>query len=117
MLTECYTILLYPLCVVVGDDYNFLDTLVTFPPAAGPTEMASLQVEIVDDMAVEGDHGFTVGIDAVEPSMVTVGTPNFVPVTIVDDDGNGMSYFSVMIIFLQYSVHSCIMQLIKPLLR
>ena len=72
--------------VVEGFDYVFLSRSVMFSPTSSTSVMQTAQVQIVDDMALEGDHSFTVTIADVEPAMVSTGTAS-VPVTILDNDG------------------------------
>lgn len=74
--------------LVEGADYVFLSRSVIFSPTLLASVTESAQVQIVDDMAVEGDHDFTVTIDDVNPAMIAIGSPADVTVTILDNDGN-----------------------------
>lgn len=73
--------------LVEGDDYVFMSNSVVFSPTSSASSMESAQVQIVDDLAVEGDHDFTVTIAAVGPVMIPTGSPASVTVTILDNDG------------------------------
>ena len=70
-----------------GDDYVLLDTSVVFSPTSSMSATQQAQVQIVNDMAVEGDHDFTIAIAAVGPVAIPGGTPTNVTVTITDNDG------------------------------
>ena len=48
--------------------------------------MGTLMVDILDDMAIEGDHSFAVTLVSVEPP-ITIGMPSAVNVSIIDNDG------------------------------
>ena len=70
---------------VEGADYVFSNgNTVTIQPDA---TMGSLMVDIIDDMAIEGPHSFTVTITSVD-SAVMIGTPSSTEVSILDNDGN-----------------------------
>ena len=75
-------------------DYSAADPLtVTF--SAGTTssgDTACVNVGIIDDDALEGDHSFTVEISSLELpggmySGLTIGMPSSAPVNILDDEG------------------------------
>ena len=51
------------------------------------TVVDGIMVQINNDTAVEGDQAFTVSIDSVNNSLVNVGSPSFIMVTISDADG------------------------------
>ena len=79
-------------------DYASGPYTVTFP--AGKTT-ATLNVQITDDMILEGDEKYMLTINGTSlPTGVTRGTPGEATVTIVDDDRK----------------HKIIMQYIAPLL-
>ena len=82
---------------VEGDDYVFSNgNTVTIQPDA---TMGSLMVDIIDDMAIEGPHSFTVTIMSVAmDSAVMIGTPSSTEVSIMDNDGN-------TVILLHYCSH------------
>ena len=69
----------------------------TFPPTASPTPIASLNVMIIDDMALESDHSFTVSITDTSLAAVTAGTPSSATVSIIDNDGQYSSCFIVSV--------------------
>ena len=56
------------------------------------TVVDGIMVQINNDTAVEGDQAFTVSIDSVSNSLVNVGSPSFIMVTISDADGNSHNY-------------------------
>lgn len=64
-----------------------LSSSVTFPPTSDMTVVDGIMVQINNDTAVEGDQAFTVSIDSVSNSLVNVGSPSFIMVTISDADG------------------------------
>ena len=70
---------------VEGADYVFSNgNTVTIQPDA---TMGSLMVDIIDDMAIEGPHSFTVTIMSGD-SAVMIGMPSSTEVSIMDNDGN-----------------------------
>ena len=69
----------------------------TFPPASGTPSEESLNVTIIDDMAVESDHSFTVSITGTSLTAVTAGSPSSATVSIIDNDGQYSSYSIVSV--------------------
>ena len=65
-------------------DFSTTDPVATF--AVGALAPGCIQVDISQDMSVEGDHTFSVSLNPgpITPSL-TVGTPNTTVVTITDD--------------------------------
>ena len=75
-------------------DYVFDTLTVTISPTSSSPVCVSFNA--TQDMAVEGEHGFTVSIDGGMPSdVVQIGTPSSQDVTITDDDG--MRYSSACV--------------------
>ena len=72
-----------------GVDFETPIPSVTFPCLPiSVTQTSSVNVMTIDDMALEGDHSFSVEIASVDTNQVSVGTPNSVSVMIIDNDGN-----------------------------
>ena len=79
-------LLLYPHYGIIGGvDYVSGPYPVTF--TAGVTKV-SLDVDIINDIVLEGDEVFQLSIDSITPPnhRVTVNNPSVVNVTIVDND-------------------------------
>ena len=74
-------------------DFSTTDPVATF--AVGALAPGCIQVDIAQDMSVEGDHTFSVSLNPgpITP-FLTVGTPNNTVVTITDD-ANDSKYFIV----------------------
>ena len=75
--------------LVEGEDFSAMDPLVaTFP--AGMTSsgnLACVDITILDDMALEGQHGFVVQITDVCPDEANIISPSIAAVIIGDNDG------------------------------
>ena len=75
--------------LVEGEDFSAMDPLVaTFP--AGMTSSGNLtcvDITILDDMALEGQHGFVVQITDVCPDEANIISPSIAAVIIGDNDG------------------------------
>ncbi len=92
MMSECIISNCLPLVLeVTSSDYLFLNSTLTFP--AGSTNGSTVQFPftIVDDMALEGLHSFSIGIISVETpsgreSLLTIGSPSTSEVIIEDDE-------------------------------
>ena len=60
----------------------------TFPPSGiGIPTVQSLNVTIIDDMAVESDHSFILNITGTSLAAVTAGSPSSITLSIIDNDG------------------------------
>lgn len=49
-------------------------------------------MDIIDDMAIEGPHSFTVSIFS-DDSAIVIGSPSSAVVSIIDNDGNTLVLF------------------------
>ena len=69
---------------MLNTDFSTSDPVATF--AVGALAPGCIQVDISQDMSVEGDHTFSVSLNTsfVTPTL-TVGTPDTTMVTITDD--------------------------------
>ena len=78
---------------MLNTDFSTTDPVATF--GIGALAPGCIQVDISQDMSVEGDHTFSVSLNPgpITPSL-TVGTPNTTVVTITDDasDSKYISY-------------------------
>ncbi len=74
-----------------GFDYNFLSTTVSFPAGSADGSSSCVNIQVLDDDNFEGDHFFTVAINASSampgPQYVVIGTPDELIVNIMDNDG------------------------------
>ena len=68
----------------MGTDFSTTNPVATF--AVGALAPGCIEVDILQDMSVEGDHTFSVSLNPgpITPSL-TVGTPDTTVVTITDD--------------------------------
>ena len=68
----------------LNSDFSITDPVATF--AVGALAPGCIQVDISQDMSVEGDHTFSASLNPrlITPSL-TVGTPDTTVVTITDD--------------------------------
>ena len=77
-------------CTVGGDDYQPHSTELEFPTGQQQWQeddiVQCVNIDIVDDSSVEGEHAFTVDITSVSPSSV-VQCPITTTVHIQDNDG------------------------------
>ena len=58
----------------------------TFPTSSVEGSTSCVDIVILQDMALEGDHSFSVEVISATPSVVMVGTPSEETVTILDDE-------------------------------
>ena len=58
----------------------------TFPISSVEGSTSCVDIVILQDMALEGDHSFSVEVISATPSVVMVGTPSEETVTILDDE-------------------------------
>ena len=81
---------------MLGTDFDTADPVATFP--VGALAPGCIEVNILQDMSVEGDHTFSVSLNPgpITPSL-TVGTPNMTVVTITDDV-NDSKYISLYVL-------------------
>ena len=81
---------------MLGTDFSTTNAVATFP--VGALAPGCIEVNILQDMSVEGDHTFSVSLNPgpITPSL-TVGTPNMTVVTITDDV-NDSKYISLYVL-------------------
>ena len=96
--TLCSAIIMYLVqCtpLVIGTDFSTTDPVATF--AVGALVPGCIQVDISQDMSVEGDHTFSVSLNPgpITPSL-TVGTPDTTVVTITDDANDSTYIYSIL---------------------
>ena len=58
----------------------------TFPISSMEGSTSCVDINILQDMVLEGDHSFSVEVTSATPSVVMVGTPRKGTVTILDDE-------------------------------
>ena len=58
----------------------------TFSTSSVEGSTSCVNIGILQDMALEGNHSFSVEVISVTPSVVLVGTPREGTVTILDDE-------------------------------
>ena len=75
--------------LVEGEDFSGMDSLIaTFP--AGVTsngDVTCVDITILDDMVLEGQHGFVVQISDISPDETNIIAPSIADVIIGDNDG------------------------------
>ena len=70
-------------------DFSALSGLeVTFTSGSPNGAQQSVDIVIIDDAALEGDHEFTVELISINPSSVMIGMPSSTVVTITDNEGD-----------------------------
>ena len=70
-------------------DFSALGGLeVTFTSGSADGAQQSVDIVIIDDAALEGDHDFTVELISTDPSSVMIGMPSSTTVTITDNEGD-----------------------------
>ena len=77
------------LSTVDGEDFSVTDPTqlnVFFPSGSTNGNTDCINISIIDDDALEGDHSFTVSLNP-PAAPVTLTTPSSSPVTITDNDG------------------------------
>ena len=72
--------------LVAGSDYVAGPLLATFPTSTVEGSTSCVDIGILQDLALEGDHSFGVEVISATPSVVVVGTPSEETVTILDDE-------------------------------
>ena len=75
----------------------------TFPTSSVEGSTSCVDIVILQDMGLEGDHSFDVEVISVTPPLVMVGTPSAETVTILDDE----SMCSVYRLKTQYNKLQC----------
>ena len=58
----------------------------TFPTSSMEGDTSCVDIGILQDLVLEGDHDFGVEVTSTTPSVVTVGMPSEETVTILDDE-------------------------------
>ena len=58
----------------------------TFPTSSVEGSTSCVDIGIMQDLALEGDHSFGVEVISASPPLVMVGTPREETVTILDDE-------------------------------
>ena len=57
-----------------------------FPTSSVEGSTSCVDIVILQDLVLEGDHSFSVEVISATPSVVMVGTPREETVTIIDDE-------------------------------
>ena len=78
--------ILYFYVSVAGSDYVAGPLQATFPTTSVEGSTSCVDIRILQDLALEGDHSFGVEVISATPSVVLVGTPSEETVTILDDE-------------------------------
>ena len=71
---------------VAGTDYIAGPLQATFPTSSVEGSTSCVDIRILQDLVLEGDHSFSVEVTSATPSLVMVGTPSEETVTILDDE-------------------------------
>ena len=72
--------------LVAGSDYVAGPLQATFPITSIEGESSCVDIGILQDTVLEGDHSFGVEVTSATPSVVMVGTPSEETITILDDE-------------------------------
>ena len=81
-----YTSTIYKILSVAGSDYVAGPLQATFLRSSMEGATSCVNISILQDMVLEGDHSFGVEVTSATPSVVVVGTPSEETVTILDDE-------------------------------
>ena len=71
---------------VAGSDYVAGPLQATFSTSSVEGSTSCVDIDILQDLALEGNHSFGVEVISATPSVVVVGTPSEETVTILDDE-------------------------------
>ena len=105
-MTKVYVIwhvLFFHIPLVAGSDYVAEPLQATFPITSIEGESSCVDIGILQDTVLEGDHSFGVEVTSATPSVVMVGTPSEETITILDDE----SRYTECI----YSISKCMLHL------
>ena len=91
-----YSYTIYKILSVAGSDYVAGPLQATFPTNSIEGESSCVDIDILQDMVLEGDHSFSVVVTSATPSVVMVGIPSEETVTILDDES---TYVHRLILF------------------
>ena len=69
-----------------------------FPISSMEGATSCVNISILQDLVMEGDHNFGVEVTSVTPSVVIVGTPSEETVTILDDESTYVYRLIVLIL-------------------
>ena len=58
----------------------------TFPTSSMEGDTSCVDISILQDLVLEGDHSFGIEVTSATPSVVMVGMPSEEAVTILDDE-------------------------------
>ena len=72
-----------------------------FPISSMEGATSCVNISILQDLVLEGDHTFGVEVTSVTPSVVIVGTPSEETVTILDDESTYV-YRLIVLILIYY---------------
>ena len=72
-----------------------------FPISSMEGATSCVNISILQDLVMEGDHNFGVEVTSVTPSVVIVGTPSEETVTILDDESTYV-YRLIVLILIYY---------------
>ena len=82
--------------LVAGSDYVAGPLQATFSTSSMEGDTSCVNISILQDMVLEGDHDFGVEVTSATPSVVVVGMPSEETVTILDDES---TYVRRLILF------------------
>jgi len=68
----------------------------TFDVMSTSGSLACINISIPQDLALEGDHEFTIHLSALSPDVVTIGSPANATVVIADDESKYIYVFMVV---------------------
>ena len=71
---------------VAGSDYVAGPLQANFSTSSDEGSTSCVDIGIMQDLALEGDHSFGVEVISASPPLVMVGTPREETVTILDDE-------------------------------
>ena len=69
-----------------GTDYVAEPLQATFPTSSMEGDISCVNISILQDLVLEGDHEFGVEVNSATPSVVMLGMPSEETVTILDDE-------------------------------
>ena len=86
MCNVIWHVLLFQIPSVAGTDYVAGPLQATFPTSSMEGDTSCVNISILQDLVLEGDHEFGVEVTSATPSVVVVGMPSEETVTILDDE-------------------------------
>ena len=94
---QCFAAII--LAVAGGDFLDPIPFIITFPTSSMNDSVACVDIPIIDDEVVEGDHSFIVQGIGADPDGVVPGGPTNATITIQDNDSEckACNYYTYLI--------------------